>query len=166
MNSEIRIPRSIYENTLEDLRRPHPYAFERVGFLVAKHSNAAGHTQIFLVADYLPLADERYIEDDSVGARIDGEAIRSAMQRILTDRVTLLHVHLHDHYGLPTMSSTDRRETPPIIQSFCNVGNLAHGLLVFSRNAAIAQIKASKTDNLSAVARISVVGYPLRVLTQ
>jgi hypothetical protein len=161
---KIRIRHSLYEEVLKDLRRPHRFAAERVGFLTSKIGNTGGRS-ILILTDYIAVPDTQYIRDYSVGARINTEAIRAAKQRILDTKYGLFHVHLHDLSGLPTLGLTDRREIPPIIESFRNVGlNSAHGILLLSSNKAIAIVWPPGEREPKKAEKIVVVGNPLLFL--
>jgi len=118
----------------DDLRRPHAYAAERVGFVLC---GAAwmGRDIVLLARDYAPVADEDYIRDSTVGAMMGPSAIRKAMQAAYATRSALLHVHMHDHKGWPDFSSVDIRETARFVPSFFNVApHLPHGALLLSRD--------------------------------
>src|SRR5580704_15369869 len=93
MIPQIRLTRGLYDLMQTDLRRPHRFAGERVGFAYGRLANARSDWPLILLTKYFALDDERYLRDPSVGARIDGEAIRTAMQRALTRDEGCFHVH-------------------------------------------------------------------------
>lgn len=92
----IRIPQDLLQEMQQDLARPHPHAAERVGYMSVGWSRGEDGEWILIGAEYLPLSDERYIPDPSVGARIDGVAIREGMQYVHDTGRGLFHVHTHD----------------------------------------------------------------------
>src|SRR5438270_13963485 len=94
MTCSVRMTRKFADAVVADLRRQHPWAFERVGFLYCETTRVGDHWTMYPTY-YDPVADERYLHDDSVGAAIDGAAVRRAMQRALDTRLGTLHVHLH-----------------------------------------------------------------------
>jgi len=162
---KFRIRKSLYDRVLDDLRRPHPFALERVGFLTAKLGNRRGSDLIVFLADYIAVPDNQYINDRSVGARMNSDAIRAAMQHILNTQDGLFHVHLHDWSGIPELGYTDRMEIPPIVNSFCNVGpSSAHGIVLLSSDKAMALAWPPSSDEPVPADRITVVGYPLMFL--
>ena len=115
-----------------DLRRPHPFAHERVGFIAAGLS-AAGDDVMVLARAYRPVADDDYVNDPSVGAMMSGEALRKALQWAMETRAALFHVHTHGGQGIPRFSSVDLRENPKFVPDFCKVGpESIHGAIVLS----------------------------------
>ncbi|HQU93804.1 MAG TPA: hypothetical protein PLK77_16025 [Pyrinomonadaceae bacterium] len=165
MNVTVKLLASLRDHVISDLIRPHPFAYERIGFISAIVGNRTGKNPQVFLADYLPVPDDRYIEDSKVGARIDSAAIRMAMQYVLDNPGKgVFHVHLHDWNGQPGFSATDRREIPPIVESCRNVAaNEAHGMLVFSRDKADCTVWWPGSLPVPAN-RISVIGHPLRFL--
>lgn len=164
MNVRIRLTRELYDRVRADLRRPHPFAAERVGFMFAKLGNAGTDNPLVLFTDYSALADERYINDPYSGARIDGTAIRGAMQEVLDRRQGVFHVHIHEFPGRPHFSRMDREELPQLIPSFQAVGRtLPHGLFLMSEDECVAQVwmPAAKWP---VAARTSIVGYPMQII--
>src|SRR5689334_4714517 len=93
----VKMMADVRDQVLADLRRPHPFASERVGFLSSVGGNRDGANRLVFLVKYLPVPDRCYIEDPDVGARIDSTAIHSAMQHVLDNPGTgIFHVHLHD----------------------------------------------------------------------
>src|SRR5690349_13978435 len=117
MKVTVRIPKALLVAMRLDLARPHDHALERVGFLVAR---GAQHDRgmLLLAMDYAAVADEDYIPDSRVGARINSHAIRSALQRALTSGDSVLHTHAHEHSGTPGFSGVDARTLVDLVPSF------------------------------------------------
>jgi hypothetical protein len=160
-----RISRALFEHMKDDLKRPHAHAEERIGFLSVATGTGEEGDQLLLGCGYYAVNDARYIQDARVGARIDGQAIREAMQRVLDTRRGVFHVHLHPHAGVPSFSGTDRREQPRLVESFANVGpDLSHGMLVLSEDAAYAWIRMPGELDLVVPAGSSIVGDPMALL--
>ncbi len=165
MKIEIRIPDAVRAEAMKDLARPHPFAFERVGFLATKTVLLGPEHHLVLVTGYHPVPDEHYIDDDSVGACIGGEAIRAAMQRVIDDDKGQLHVHLHDHAGPTEPSFTDRKGLPPVVRSLATVGpNQASGYLIFSADSAWAELRIPGVTAPLPATKITSVGFPLLFL--
>jgi hypothetical protein len=159
---QIRLLRSTVEEMKADLRRPHAHAFERVGFLAVNSSRGAGGEWILYGTEYFPVDDGHYVEDETCGARIGGEAIRAALRQVLRSGQGLLHVHLHDHPGLPNFSRTDLREQPALVESFSNlVRERPHGMLVLSDDRANALVRLPDGPALREPRQITIVGDPL-----
>jgi hypothetical protein len=154
----LRISNTLFEEMLRDLRRPHQYAGERVGFMHCKQS-ALRSGNLLLAYKYEPIRDDQYVEDHTVGARFNGSSIREAMQMALTEGSSVFHVHLHEHRGQPRFSGVDRREMQQIMPCFVNLRpDRLHGALVLSFDSAFAHVwgtdlapKGKTPDKLSLV---------------
>jgi hypothetical protein len=165
MSLHIRLPRSLNDAMQADLRRPHPFAHERVGFLYGRLANAGADRPLILMTGYPPLDDERYLPDPSVGARIDSAAIRSAMQGVLDRGEGVFHAHLHAWPGKPAFSLTDRAELPRLVSSFQTIGRAhAHGLFLFSDDEACAEVWLPGRKTPLQASRINLVGFPMSLI--
>jgi hypothetical protein len=122
MTVQIRLTRALYDAMQADLRRPHPHADERVGFVYGRLASAGRGRSIILMTAYVPLDDERYVPDVTVGARIDSAAIRLAMQGVIDRNEGVFYTHLHARPGRPGFGMTDRTELPRLVSSFQTVG--------------------------------------------
>lgn len=163
MQITIRLTRKLYEELLNDLRRPHAHAAERVGFLYGRL--AVAPNPLILMTRYSSVADERYVYDLDVGARIDGDAIRAAMQGVVDTGDGLFHTHLHEWPGRPGFSVVDNRELPKLIPAFQAISRgQATGLFLLSPDSAIADVWLPGTQGPQHAGRIAVVGYPLQFL--
>ncbi len=150
----IQLPRKLYEGMLADLRRPHPHAAERIGFLYGRLT-----TLIIVMTRYVPVPDEQYVVDYTVGARINGDAIRAAMQGVLDSGDGVFHTHLHEWPGRPSFSPTDDEELPNLIPAFRAVGrDQAAGLFLLSPDSAISDVWLPGARGPERASRISVVG--------
>ena len=165
--SEIRLTRNLYNTIRQDIARPHEFAFERIGFVFGKLGNENSSEPLVLLYNYMPVPDSQYIDDPKVGARIDGDAVTSVMQQVLNDRskrVGTFHVHVHEHFGKPGLSSTDRREIPLLIPSFQSVGKeAAHGLIIFSKDDGTSWVWLPGEKSSRVASRIVVTGAPLAI---
>lgn len=163
MMIHVKLTKLIFDIVRADLNRPHPFAYERVGFVLARKELSDGNLSIF-VTSYQPVPDAQYIDDPNVGARIGADALRGIMQKAYPAKDCIIHVHLHDHSGLPRFSKADRYGYNQMIPSFHNIGGAAvHGGLVFSLDSAVGLIWTSKDKDPSPVNRLSIVGYPLQI---
>lgn len=116
-----------------DLRRPHAFAAERVGFISARADKT--ESTLLLIGDgYHAVADEDYVDDFTVGAMMGQEAIRKALEISLLNPVGMFHVHLHSHRGRPRFSTTDVREQRKFVPDFFKVRAHPHGAIVLSLN--------------------------------
>lgn len=159
----VKMTKMIYDTLRADLNRPHPFAYERVGFILAKKENTGDNLTIF-ATNYYPIQDSHYIDDQDVGARIGSAAIRGIMEQAYPVKDCIIHVHLHDHQGPPRFSKVDRIGYNQMIPSFHNIGGSAvHGAMVFSLDNAIGLIWTSKDQEPSYVNKLSIVGYPLEI---
>lgn len=141
MNVIFRARADLLKAVRDDLVRPHPFARERVGFLICRAGRLTDGGVVILAAGYDGVADGDYIEDHSVGAMMGPAAIRKALQRAynggLAD-IALFHVHMHDHRGLPAFSPVDSRESRKFVPDFFNVAPaMPHGAIVLSKDLAV-----------------------------
>lgn len=136
MKISFKISDSLKQKIMADLKIPHPFAAERVGFIGCKVAGLPNDGLILLAKDYWPVTDEDYLKDFSVGAMMGPAAIRKALQVAYTENMSMFHVHLHDHRGMPKFSRTDMSESAKFVPDFWNIRpELPHGTLVFSQNA-------------------------------
>jgi hypothetical protein len=151
----IHLPRDLYQEVLADLRRPHAHAAERIGFL---YGRLAPDEPLVVMTRYVPVPDDQYVVDDTVGARINGDAIRAAMQGVLDTGDGVFHTHLHEWPGTPWFSRTDDAELPRLIPAFRAVGpTQATGLMLLSPDSAIADVWLPGTQGPERATRISIV---------
>jgi len=160
----LKIPKSLFDEIRIDLQRPHAHALERIGFLGTKHKKLNDGTVLIFAVDYFPVEDDKYIEDEKVGARINSDAIRKAMQYVMDTGNGCFHVHFHSlSYSLPEFSETDLIDNPEIVKSFSYVNkSQVHGMLVIGNNHSNAMVQVPDTKfGLETVTKIVVVGYPM-----
>jgi hypothetical protein len=161
MTIQFKITRRLQDKVLRDLSRPHPFACERVGFISCKPA-ASRNGLIILAGEYHAVADEDYLPDQLVGAMMGPGAIRKALQFAYNHRVSMFHVHAHDHTGIPRFSTTDLRESTKFVPDFFNVQpNLPHGALILSRDSGIARCWYGSTELPIWISKITVVGSPM-----
>lgn len=160
MNIHFKITKVLLTGIRADLRRPHAFAHERVGFIAA--GLAAAHDDLLILAqEYRPVLDEEYLPDPSVGAMMSAEAIRRARQWAMNDRAAIFHVHTHGGRGVPGFSGIDRRENAKFIPNFVSVApHAVHGAIVLSDTAAFGQVWLGRDAQQPFVARFTEVGMP------
>ena len=120
MKVRFKITTALLTTIRVDLKRPHPYAFERVGFVSAGLS-ASSDDILVLAREYRPVNDDEYLPDPSVGAMMGPEAIRHALQWAMQEGVALFHVHTHGGSGIPSFSDIDLRENAKFVPDFFKV---------------------------------------------
>lgn len=162
MRIEVRLRRKFFETMVADLRRPHPVAYERVGWVFAKQTVASPHDILLFAVDYAAVAEEDYLEDNRVGASFNATAIRAAMQRSRATGLACLQVHLHDHHGHTAFSSVDIRTIDKLTSSLRVVApEIAHGGVVLSHDSATTRIWLPQTEHHTP-SRATIVGFPMR----
>jgi hypothetical protein len=133
MKIAFKIPQGLFTEIHRDLSRPHEFAAERVGFIACGASAFNTDGLLLLGATYHPVADQHYVDDPRVGAMMNSDAIRLALEVAYNRNVAMFHVHRHEHYGKPGFSRVDRRESARFIPDFFKVrSSLPHGALVLS----------------------------------
>jgi len=157
----------LHAQIIRDLSRPHPFATERVGFLVGRLGSLESGGQLILLTSYHSIPDEQYIKDFSVGARVGSDALIWAMQAAYRGRSVregIFHIHIHGHHGEPRMSATDRRETPRLIPGFQSVGRAAaHGIIILSSDHGAGWVWLPGTAEPVLAECMSVIGAPIGV---
>lgn len=165
MRIVFKISRVLLNTVRSDLARPHPFAWERVGFL-AGHPGVMSNGEIVILAQsYHPVADADYVDTDSVGAMMGAGAIRKALQIALSNRVSMFHVHMHEHVGVPRFSGVDLRESAVFMPDFWHVcSSHPHGALVLSRDSAAGLCWCPGSRHPLPIEEIVVVGSPMEVI--
>ena len=162
MKARFKITTALLTAIRSDLRRPHPFAYERVGFISAGLS-AVGDDLLVLAREYRPVADDEYLNDPTVGAMMGPDAIRNALQWALQDGVAMFHVHTHAGHGIPCFSGIDLRENAKFVPDFFKVSpQCAHGAIVLSDTAAHGLIWVGRSQPNHFITSFVEVGVPLR----
>jgi hypothetical protein len=162
MKIRFKITSALLATIRIDLRRPHPFAHERVGFIAA--GLAAAHDELLILGrEYRPVRDDEYLRDPSVGAMMSAEAIRRARQWAMNDRVAVFHVHTHGGHGVPGFSGVDIRENAKFVPNFVSVApQCVHGAIVLSDTAAFGQVWLDRKSPQPFITAFSEVGMPIR----
>ncbi len=170
MNIHLKLTDALYRDVTRDLGRPHPFALERIGFVLGRIGTHTDESTIIYLTKYHVIPDEHYIFDRAVGARIGPEAIVWATQAAFHGRPLkegIFHIHLHSHNGVTAMSATDAREIPKLLPGFRSVGREAcHGIIILSLDHGSAWISLPDKTELIAAKSINVIGAPIRIFEQ
>jgi hypothetical protein len=157
-----KLTQSLRRETISALRRPHPFAAERVAFLKCRLSWVGTHL-IVLAHNLHHVADEDYLNDRSAGATMGPAAIRKALQMAYREKSAIFHVHMHEHKGKPSFSSTDTRETARFVPDFWNVRpELPHGAIVLSQDSAWGRCWYPGRGRPIDIDDFAFVGIPMR----
>jgi hypothetical protein len=162
MKIRFKITSALLATVRIDLRRPHPFAHERVGFIAAGLTSA--HDELLILARaYRPVRDDEYLPDPSVGAMMSDQAIRRARQWAMDDRVAIFHVHSHGGRGIPGFSGVDIRENAKFVPNFVSVApQCVHGAIVLSDTAAFGQVWLGRKSPQPFITAFGEVGMPIR----
>ena len=162
MKTRFKITRALLGSIRRDLVRPHPFAYERVGFISAGLATA-GENLLILARNYRPLMDHEYLPNTSVGAMMGPTAIRSALQWAMESGGAMFHVHTHGGYGIPNFSTIDIRENAKFVPDFFKVAShSAHGAIVLSDDAARGQVWFNRNGPYEFIQDFVEVGVPIR----
>lgn len=160
MSASLKITSRLFETVLADLRRPHAFAHERVGFLTAGVASTAGNICI-LTREYQTVDDTDYIKAPNVGAMIGSAAMRKALQFAYRSRAALLHVHTHGGYGQTEFSEVDLRSAAAFVPGFFHVvPRMPHGLIVLSNERVTGMLWQSAEDSGAYIRDFFRVGAP------
>ncbi len=127
---------------------------------------AAGRDHIVILADeYFPVADGDYVRDPLVGARINQEAIRKALELALLRNVGVFHVHMH---LLPTrrlwFSDIDLKDHDSFVPDFFSVRpEMPHGAIVLSPRSAAGRFWVAGND-VKPIAEFNTVGRTMSIV--
>lgn len=162
MKIRFKITSALLTTVRIDLHRPHPFAYERVGFIAA--GLAAAHEELMILArEYQPVRDDEYLQDRNVGAMMSADAIRRARQWAMNDGVAIFHVHSHGGRGIPGFSATDIRENARFVPNFVSVApQCVHGAIVLSDTAAFGQVWLDRNSPQPFINAFTEVGIPIR----
>lgn len=147
-----------------DLVRRHAYAHERIGFITTRAAPGKDHL-VLLAEGYHPVADDEYMRDPMVGARIGQEALRKALNLALLNPVGVFHVHMH---LLPErrlwFSQIDLSEQRNFVPDLFKVGaTMPHGALVLSPRSEAGLVWTTSND-VRPIAEFNTVGAQLKVI--
>jgi len=146
-----------------DLERPHPFAFERVGFLFVKQGTIENDNKLLLTTYYMSIPDEQYIPDPTVGARYNSDAIRGVMQRILDTEEGAFHIHMHSPF-FPVFSSDDRANQQRLMPAFRNVGMKGiHGAILLTEHTIVGLCWLPGEKNPQKISRIHIIDRPCKI---
>jgi len=145
-----------------DLSRPHPFAYERVGFITIRAASSNGGL-LLLAQEYFPVADNEYVRDSSVGAMLGQEAFRKALEIALLSRVGVLHVHQHELGKRLWFSTIDLREQLRFVPDFFKVcPHMPHGALVLSPYSAAGRVWLGPSE-IRRITEFNSIGAQVRV---
>lgn len=163
MRIAVKALTSTIASVMFDLRRPHPFAFERVGFLVCHTADLPDSGLLLLVSDYIPVRDEDYIDDPRYGATISADGFEAAWRLAFGSPVSIFHVHMHEHKGIPRFSAVDNEESANFVPDFLKVRpTMPHGALVLSEDAAWGRCWTSRTKPPTLITDFHFIGAPMR----
>jgi hypothetical protein len=162
MRIRFKIMSALLSTVRVDLRRPHAFAHERVGFIACGLA-AARDELLILARQYQHVRDDEYLPDPSVGAMMSADAIRRARQWAMDEGAAIFHVHTHGGRGIPGFSGVDTRENAKFVPNFCSVApQCVHGAIVLSDTAAFGQVWLDRKSPQPFIAAFSEVGMPIR----
>jgi hypothetical protein len=165
MTTLFRAHTDLLREVRDDLCRPHPFAAERVGFLLCRAGRLKDNGLVILAGGYHLVEDDDYLDDPRVGAMMGPAAIRKAMQRAYNggaQDIGLFHVHMHDHAGMPGFSRVDLTEYNKFVPDFFNaVPAMPHGAIVLSLDRAIGLCWRTRDAQPERIDRFASIGAPL-----
>jgi hypothetical protein len=163
MNITFKMNGCLLNHVRKELLRPHPFAAERVGFVFCRMAEHRSRTLIILAHSFMPIDDDDYIADRSVGALMGPSAIRKALQFTFNNAVGAFHIHLHNHSGVPSPSRTDLKETMQFVPDFWHVRPQSpHGALILSTDSMSGRCWYPGHSKPFQISLFTVVDSPLR----
>lgn len=160
MSDELKITNKFLKEIRLNLYRPHPFAYERVGFVYCKPAKKKGS---LIASTYEAISDQLYIEDKMVGAKFSGDAIFAAMKRSLKTKEGVFHIHIHEHRGEPHLSNVDIRSVLEISNSLSDVNpNIKHGCILLSEDCCKTYVLSDDKKSLQLI-KTYVVKFPFSI---
>ncbi len=165
MAHRLRLPKSMWDTVVRDLRRPHPVVHERLGILACNTGSASGGAVVFLPVQYTPFPDDLYeTSDDDSTVLVGSKAITFAMSHALKTKLSCLFVHLHDHAGVPRLSGPDKFHGPKMVKALQNANRkIPQGYIVFSQNACTGVVANKGSEPVPSSFVTSIVSNKLEV---
>jgi hypothetical protein len=164
MRTIFKITQSVLGRALCDLRRPHAFAAERVGFFSCRVGGLRSTGWVILAEEFHPVADDDYLEDHTVGAMMGPDAIRKAMQVALDRQCCMFHVHIHEHRGQPRFSAIDISETDKFVPDFWNVApQMVHGAIVLSSDSMAGRCWHPRLRSPIRILELAAIGSPMLI---
>lgn len=164
MTTIVRLRRDTADQIRADLRRRHPFAHERVGFISARVAPLAEEGRLILAEGYHPVDDCDYLNDSTVGAMMGSSAIRKALEVAYLRKLSMIHVHMHDHLGMPSFSAVDLSESAKFMPNFFHVAaHVPHCAVVMSADHATGLCWRAAHEKPTYINVIAEVGAPMRI---
>jgi hypothetical protein len=167
VTTNFRVRSDLLEAVRRDLSRKHSFAAERVGFFICRAGKLPAGGLVILAAGYDAVADEDYIDDRRVGAMMGPGAIRRALQHAYNsgaEDISLFHVHMHNHAGMPGFSPIDLVESRKFVPDFFNAAAaMPQGVIVLSHDRAAGLCWRAQDDEPAPIDGFASVGAPLRI---
>jgi hypothetical protein len=162
MKVRLKIPNQMLAEIRADLRRPHAFAYEGVGFMTAG-AVQAGDRIILLARQYQPVADEDYVASRR-GVVIGSAAMRKGVQLAYQPRSALIHIHEHGHRGQPEFSGIDLASGREFVPGFFHtVPTMPHGMVVLSEDSATGMVWLNGEEGGSYIEEFIGVGAPYQI---
>lgn len=162
----LRIPAALLSDARGDLRRPHKFAHERVGYFAVKPAIANGPDLLLCAYGYHPVLDEHYIDEPNVGALLGPDGLRAAMQIAYSEQAGLFHTHMHPHNGMPWFGEYDLSQNHKFVPDMFNVApGLPHGALIFSFDAVAGLCWPRRGEKSVVISKVTEVGAPINIWT-
>lgn len=163
MKVQLRLLTSLFEQAHRDLSRRHPFAAERVGFLTCGVAETPTRDLLLLGHRWHVVHDDDYMHDATVGACIGPPAFRRILQFAHAERVSILHVHRHEHRGVPRFSNVDAISMRDFVVGFVNAcPSRPHGAVVLSNDSATGVVRFPGRSTLVQITGFEIVGVAMR----
>lgn len=158
-----RITSTLLNEVHCDLSRPHPFALERVTFLLCRGAGLVNGRRLLLAHSVHRVDDDDYEQSLTVGAMLNGNAFRKMLQQAYRHDVSVFHLHRHDHNGKPTFSSVDLRESAKFVPDFFKVRPMRpHGAILLSHDSIYGLVWEQIKARPRPISEFQVIGPALK----
>jgi tRNA A37 threonylcarbamoyladenosine dehydratase len=160
----IKLSEDLYKEIWVDLERAHDHAAERVGFTFGRTEKLDENRYVIVLNKYAAVSDEHYVEDSSVGAHINAEAIAGGMREGIKSQTGVFHTHKHWGNDIPQFSYTDLKSLPKLVRSFQVESDQIHGLFLLNEDGVNCLVWLPGISEAIYAEKIVVVGYNMRFI--
>ncbi len=164
MKTIFKIPSTLLRAVKADLKRPHLFAYERIGFLLCKNCYSASNVLTVYAFDYVTVPDNYYIQDETVGVRFGKEAIQQALIFGFNEGkqdVSVFHVHEHIGKHIPWFSNVDIQSAEVFVPDIFNTApKMVHGTIVLNEAHGAGLVWSNKTAVPQPIDTFINVGVP------
>ena len=126
---KILINKIFFRNVINDLKKTHPFASERIGYLMGRVEDKS-----LVLDEWLSIKNEFYEKSDDVGARVGRDGMIFIMKKASQSNKSFFHTHLHEFQKIPTFSLVDKNSLLEVTRALISLTEeCLHGGIVIGQ---------------------------------